>query len=189
MLRRIAIVESHHDVSLVALLRIQHSAALFLIDDHRLLCDYVDASIQSGGDVLTVKTIHCRHHQQIGLRLITHLIEICERWTLHLHNLSRGSNSFWIDVTKSNELDHVRILLGKLASPHPTGPIASAHNRVTPSWRTDWSEARILQHQRRGRSGAGSLHKISARYIVWFWHRALRYRLELWLIAFATSTA
>ena len=161
VLRRKAVVEGDDDLLLVALLGVEHRLALLLVDDHRLLGHHVEAPVERADDVLAVVRVLRRHHHDVGLRLVEHLVEVGERRTVDAHQRLRRLDALRVDVAETDELDDVGVALPDLAAPHAGGALAGADDGVAPAARGRLRERVGAEQRRRGDGTAGGLDEIA----------------------------
>src|SRR4030095_1828589 len=132
----VTIIEGDDYVLLGSPLGVEHNLALTLVNHHRFLCHNLDAPIQGVRNVIAMEGIHRGNHQEVGFDLIAHPIKIGKGWTCHTQNLPCCFDSLWIDVTKPNELQQVRVILDQWLAPHSGGAITGADDRITSLSRT-----------------------------------------------------
>ena len=155
VLGRVAVVEGHDDLPVVPLLRVEHGLALRLVRDHRLLGHDVDAAVESLHDAVHVVGVDRGHAQQVGLRLVQHLLEAREGRTGNADLLPGRFHPQGIDVGEADELEDVPVALYEGPPPHPHAPHARAHDGVAAAGRG--GRARLARDQ--GRHGRPSRHR------------------------------
>ena len=175
MLGREAIVEGDDDLLLVALLGVEHGLALLLVDDHRLLGHHVEAPIERANDVLAVVRVLRRHHDDIGLRFVEHLVEVREGRAIDAHQPLGYLHTLRIDVAETDELDDVGVALSNLAAPHAGGALAGTDDGVAPAARRRLRERVGAQQRRRGNGAAGGFDEVATVHEILIRHFSSRH--------------
>jgi len=130
--RRVPVVEGDDDLAVVPLLGVEDRLALRLVGRQRLLGHHIDAAVEPLDDVLVMKAVDRRHHQEVGLRLVDHLVERRERRTRDADEVAGDAGALRIDVVEADEVEQVGITLDEIAAPHAAAAVAGADDRVAP---------------------------------------------------------
>jgi hypothetical protein len=129
---------------------------LRLVDDHRLFSHHVDAALHRADQILAVERVDGRHHDDIGLGLGDHVVEVgvgrAGRPDLALGDLDAQR----VDVAQADHFDQVGIVAKDRPAPHADRPHPGADNGVAAlalSGRADGLASDQRAERRPGRRG------------------------------------
>ncbi len=122
MRRRVAIVEGHDDPAVVALFRVENRLALGLVGGQRLFRHHVEAAIEALDDVFVVEAVDGGDHQEIGLGLLDHLVEVGEGRRVGADVALRVGGAFRVWIAQPDKLDQIGIPMDAISLPHMPEP-------------------------------------------------------------------
>src|SRR6185503_13347452 len=87
-----------------------------------------DAPVEALDDVLVVEAVDGRHHQQVGPRLLQHLVEAGEGRAVDADELLRHLRALRVRIAEADELEQIRVALHQIAAPHNAAAPATLTN-------------------------------------------------------------
>ena len=159
----IAHVEADGDLAVVALLGVEHRAALGLVGRHRLLGDDVDALVEGADDVVGVVGIDGGHGEQVGFGFGHHAVEVGVDGARRADETAHDLGPLAVRIAETDELHRVAPLLRDASAPHARPARPGANDGVAAfAWLGREQRGEGRGDRRGGSRGGGGGQEVSA---------------------------